>query len=241
MTPSTLSSPEAELCHNALTLAFSELVSLRGKTLGHDHQLYDSQHLPAEGLVRRAMHAFVQGSGSLLFTWTHGQVDEILNLIYRPERPVDAMTLAECFTIAALGAHYDLDCCSDATRCLLYASGSLHFNEKTARVDYLRTMRLLLSLSYYAILEKHLSARNLAGKFPGGLGWVGSELTMDAAAGLQIARWKCPPLQLTGAEESIGVWRRIFRSLIFVDCCLSYTLGYTSDITANDISVCFHW
>lgn len=32
-------------------------------------------------------------------------------------------------------------------------------------------------------------------------------------------------------------WRRIFRSLVFMDCWLSYTLGYTSDVTANDVAV----
>jgi hypothetical protein len=155
---------ESELCHNALTLAFSELVSLRGEILSQGVQPYDGQHLPAEALVRRAMYAFVQGTGSLLYMWTYRQVDEILDRIYRPSKQVDAMTLAECFTIAAMGAHYDMDCFPDRIRRVLYASGTLHFHEKTARIDYLRTMRLLLSMSFYALLEKHLSARYLIGK-----------------------------------------------------------------------------
>jgi hypothetical protein len=41
----------------------------------------------------------------------------------------------------------------------------VHFNEKTARLDYLRTMRLLLSMSFYALLEKHMSARYLIGEW----------------------------------------------------------------------------
>jgi hypothetical protein len=32
-------------------------------------------------------------------------------------------------------------------------------------------------------------------------------------------------------------WRRIFRSLIFMDCWLSYTLGYASEVTTDDIAV----
>lgn len=164
MPSSSSSGLEVELCHNALTLAFSELISLRGELMGQSVQLYDEQHLPAEELVHRAMYAFVRGTGSLLFMWTYSQVDEILDRIYRPEKPVDAMTMAECFTIAAMGAHYDMDCCPDRIRRVLYASGTLHFEEKTARVDYLRTMRLLLSQSFYALLEKHLSARYLVGK-----------------------------------------------------------------------------
>lgn len=155
---------EAEVCHNALTLAFSELVSLRGEILGQGVCAYDDQHLPSEALVRRAMYAFVRGTGSLLYMWTFNQVDNILDCIYRPQKPVDSLTLAECFTIAAMGAHYDMDCFPDRIRRVLYASGTLQFNEKTARLDYLRTMRLLLSMAFYALLEKHMSARYLIGK-----------------------------------------------------------------------------
>lgn len=110
------------------------------------------------------MYAFVQGTGSLLYMWTYAQVDEILDRTYRPQQPVDAMTLAECFTVAAMGAHYDMDCFPDRIRRVLYASGTLCFNEKTARFDYMRTMRLLLATAFYALLEKHMSARYVLGR-----------------------------------------------------------------------------
>jgi hypothetical protein len=155
---------EAETCHNALTLAFSELVTLRGEILNQGIQPYDEQHLPPEELVRRSMHAFIRGTGSLLFMWTYEQADEILHRIYRPRKRVDAVTLAECFTVAAMGAHYDMDCFPDRIRQALYASGTFFFHEQTARQDYHRTMRLLLSMSFYALLEKHMSARYLIGK-----------------------------------------------------------------------------
>tara|TARA_R110002003_G_scaffold117_23_gene10491 strand:- start:17977 stop:18861 length:885 start_codon:yes stop_codon:yes gene_type:complete len=155
---------EAEVCHNALTLAFSELVTLRGEILNQGTQAYDENNLPPEELTKRSMHAFIRGTGSLLFMWTYEQADEILDRIYRPQQRVDAMTLAECFIVAAMGAHYDMDCFPDRIRKVLYASGSLHFHERTARQDYLRTMRLLLSMSFYALLEKHMSARYVIGE-----------------------------------------------------------------------------
>ncbi|KAF2439468.1 hypothetical protein P171DRAFT_123151 [Karstenula rhodostoma CBS 690.94] len=211
---------EAEVCHNALTLAFSELVSLRGEILGQSVRPYDAQHLPSEQLVKKAMYAFVQGTGSLLYMWTYAQVDEILDRIYRPQQPVDAMTLAECFTVAAMGAHYDMDCFPDRIRRVLYASGTLCFNEKTARFDYLRTMRLLLATAFYALLEKHMSARYVL------------------VAALQIARWKYPAMaKETSDSVADANWRRLFRSLIFMDCWLSYTLGYTSEATSQDVAV----
>lgn len=33
-------------------------------------------------------------------------------------------------------------------------------------------------------------------------------------------------------------WRRVYRSLIFMDSWLSYTLGYNSEATPQDIQVC---
>ncbi|KAF9728747.1 hmg box protein [Paraphaeosphaeria minitans] len=224
--PTSLTSPatslgmEAEVCHNALTLAFSELVSLRGEILGQGVWPYDARHLPSEQLVRKAMYAFVQGTGSLLYMWTYAQVDEILDRIYRPQQPVDAMTLAECFTVAAMGAHYDMDCFPDRIRRVLYASGTLCFNEKTARLDYLRTMRLLLATAFYALLEEHMSARYVL------------------VAALQIARWKYPALAKETSDAAADAnWRRLFRSLIFMDCWLSYTLGYASEVTSQDVAL----
>ncbi|UPX20046.1 uncharacterized protein EKO05_0010292 [Ascochyta rabiei] len=219
--PSSASSctTNAELCHNALTLAFSELISLRGEILNQAIQTYDEDHLPSEELTRRSIYAFIRGTGSLLFMWTYEQADEILNRVYRPKHKIDAMDLAECFTIAAMGAHYDMDCFPDRIRKILYASGTLHFHERTARTDYLRTMRLLLSMSFYALLEKHMSARYLI------------------AAGLQIARWMCPPLHRTSTGVVDENWRKIHRSLMFMDSWLSYTLGYSSEVTPQDVSV----
>ncbi|KAF2020225.1 hypothetical protein BU24DRAFT_135558 [Aaosphaeria arxii CBS 175.79] len=209
---------EAEVCYSALTLAFNELVSLRGEILDQGVRPYDIHHLPAEDLMRRAMYAFIRGTGSLLYMWTYSQADDILEQIYRPQRPVDPMALAECFTVAAMGAHYDIDCFPDRIRKTLYASGTLHFHESSARLDYMRTMRLLLSMSFYALLEKHMSARYLI------------------AAGLQIARLKRPSSR-SGIDGIGDNWRRVFRSLIFMDCWLSYTLGYTSEVTQEDIAV----
>ncbi|KAJ8107324.1 hypothetical protein OPT61_g8944 [Boeremia exigua] len=210
---------DAEVCHNALTLAFSELISLRGEILTQAVRPYDENHLPPEELVKRSMYAFIRGTGSLVFMWNYEQADEILDRIYRPKGKIESMYLAECFTIAAMGAHYDMDCFPDRIRRVLYASGTLHFHEQNARSDYLRTMRLVLAMSFYALLEKHMSARYLI------------------AAGLQIARWKCPLLHRWPAGPMDDNWRKIYRSLIFMDSWLSYTLGYTAEATPQDVAI----
>jgi len=230
---------EAEVCHNAMTLAFSELVTLRGEILNTGTQPYSHSNLPSKALTKRAIHAFIKGTGSLLFMWTIEQADELIERVYHSpaqQKAVDAMSLAECFTLAAMGAHYDMDCFPERVRKLLYAAGTLHFHEQTAREDYMRTMRLLLCMSFYALLEKHMSARYLIGELP----WTRkAKVGTDpfAAAGLQIARWKFPS---SLASECVVVdesWRKIFRSLIFMDSWLSYTLGYTSEVIPADVKV----
>ena len=162
--PASPTRPGAEVCHNALTLAMSELTTLRSEIVNGGAQCFDENRLPPEHRVRRCMYAFIRGTGSLLYMWTFEQADEILERIYRPQTKVDDLTLCECFTVAAMGAHYDEDTFPDETRRLLYASGTLHFNEQTARQDNFRTMRLLLSLSFFSLLEKHMSAKYLIGE-----------------------------------------------------------------------------
>lgn len=236
--PSSISSSgtDAEVCHNALTLAFSELISLRGEILTQAIRPYDENHLPSEELARRSMYAFIRGTGSLVFMWSYEQANDILDRVYRPQSgKIDAMDLAECFTIAAMGAHYDMECFPDRIRRVLYASGTLHFHEKTARTNYMRTMRLLLSMSFYALLEKHMSARYLIGMYVVTI--VRHRANRILAAGLQIARWKCPPVHHTPTGVMDENWRKIYRSLIFMDSWLSYTLGYSSEATPQDITV----
>lgn len=162
---STSAGYEADMCQTALRLALGELGPLRAEILGQGQTPYDQYNLPPEQLVRRAMYAFIQGTGSLLYMWTYEQVDQILERIYKPSYQTDSISLAECFIVAAMGAHYDMDCVPDSTRRLLYASGTLCFNEVSATRDYLRTMRLLLSMAFYALLEKHMSARYLIGQY----------------------------------------------------------------------------
>jgi hypothetical protein len=196
--PSSLCT-DSENCNTTLAHALAELVGLRREVLATGAQQYHSGHLPAEPLMRRAMYAFITGTGSLLYMWSYAQADDLLNRLYRPETKPDAMTVAEYFIIAAMGAHYDLDHFPDSVRQALYVSSTLQFDERVAKVDYLRTMRLLLSMSFYSLLEKHMSARYLV------------------AAGLQIGRWKLHQITEYGQDAENDGWRRVFRSLVFMD------------------------
>ncbi|KAF2815826.1 uncharacterized protein BDZ99DRAFT_457780 [Mytilinidion resinicola] len=96
--------------------------------------------------MRRAMYAFITGTGSLLHMWSFTQADELLDRLYRPMLEPDPMTIADCFIIVAMGSHCDLDYFPDELRQVLDVSSTIQLEEVVAKVDYLRTMRLLLSM-----------------------------------------------------------------------------------------------
>jgi hypothetical protein len=66
-------------------------------------------------------------------------------------------------------------------------------------------------------------------------GRIGTNLF--TAAGLQIARWKCPAAHNSSSGPEDETWMKIYRSLIFMDGWLSYTLGYNSEATPSDVKV----
>jgi hypothetical protein len=56
-----------------------------------------------------------------------------------------------------------------------------------------------------------------------------------------MARWMFPALRSSNQMSMNDDWRRIFRSLIFMDNWLSYTLGYTPEATPSDIQVSWQY
>lgn len=81
-----------------------------------------------------------------------------------------------------------------------------------------------------------MSARYLIGELP--LieeGEVGTNLF--SAAGLQIARSKNASLHAPSCMVVNENWKKLFRSLVFMDSWLAYTLGYASEVKPSDIQV----
>ncbi|KAF2492338.1 hypothetical protein BU16DRAFT_620722 [Lophium mytilinum] len=180
-----------ENCLNSLRTALGKLAPLSGGMLAAGAQPYHARNLPSEAVMRRAMYAFIVGTGSLIYMWSFAQADELLDRLYRPVFEPDPMTTAECFIIAAMGSHYDLEHFSDDVRKALYVSSTFQLEQGVAKVDYLRTMRLLLTLSFHSMLEKHMSARYLI------------------SAGLQIGRSQFSRLHSYAHDIQNDSWRRI--------------------------------
>jgi hypothetical protein len=81
-----------------------------------------------------------------------------------------------------------------------------------------------------------MSARYLIGELPlNEEGEVGTNLF--SAAGLQIARWKSASSHAPSCMVVHENWKKLFRSLVFMDSWLAYTLGYASEVSPSDVQV----
>lgn len=200
-----------EDCQQALYRAMTELRRLRQEY--GEFQAEDTTSIPPEDLARTAIGAMIEGSGSLLYVFSKEQALELLRSAYDPSSKPDALLLTELCILSAVGGHFDSRTIP-GTLTKRLAATALTFLDAVIVNDerYLRIMRILCCLTMYALLEKHLSARYCV------------------AAALAIARWKYPPLGADG--DSIAnreSWRKIYRTIVFLEGWMCYTLGYPSE------------
>ena len=152
-------------CQYALALAMAEIKWLK-KGLS-DVQPYDLNDFPAEGLVRLAVLAFVDGSGSLLHVLSREQAEQLLKRTYQPNAPPDMLAISEMCVVAALGGHYDSQQIPHALTRKLIASALVFLGDVCVKEDtYLRIMRLFLCLAIYSLLEQHRNARHFISTYP---------------------------------------------------------------------------
>ncbi|KAF2138580.1 uncharacterized protein K452DRAFT_311513 [Aplosporella prunicola CBS 121167] len=214
---SNLGPQELEDCHAALSIALQELSVRRSLTMTEEIPIFDAQHLPPEMVVRQAAHSAVLGTGTMLHLTTEDQLEDALNHVYGPG-PINPVVLVFVLACAAVGAHYDVQCMSDEMRYGIYVSATLLFNSDVAHSNYPETMRILLLLAVYSLLEKHMTICHVL------------------AAGLSVSRWVfCPSNDEQISADGLEEARRILCTLIFMDCWLSTTLGYRSDTRPIDI------
>ena len=197
-----------EECDKALFRAMTEL-----NRLGQEYEPQDDLSIPPEELARKAIQAMIDGAGSLLYLFDKEQAEVVLKTAYQSQSKPEPLLFAELCAMSAIGGHYNSRQISNAlTRkfavTTLTLLGSMAVNED----NYLRIMRVLCCLAVYSLLEKHLSAPHCV------------------SAALAIARWKYPQLGANGdATATRESWRKVYRTLVFLECWMCYTLGYPSE------------
>lgn len=200
-----------EECQQALFRAMTEIKRLRQEY--SEIQPQDAASVPPDDLARTAIGAMINRSGSLLYVFSREQAQELLYSVYDSSSKLGPLVLTELCTMAAVGGHFDSRTIPNALTKRLAAT-ALTFLDSVVVNDesYLRIMRILCCLAIYSLLEKHGSARYCV------------------AAALAIARWKYPQLGDNGdSTASRESWRKVYQTLVFLDCWMCYTLGYFSE------------
>lgn len=198
-------------CDKALFSAMAEL-----NRLGQEYGGLKTQgdlSIPPEELSRKAVQAMFDGVGSLLYLFDKEQAEEVLRAAYQSPTEPEPLLFVEVCAMSAIGGHYDSRQISNTlTRRFVVTALTLLDSVVISDDNYLRVMRVLCCLAVYSLLEKHLSARPCV------------------AAGLAIACWKYPQLGVNGDSMATREsWRKIYRTLVFLECWIYYTLGYRSE------------
>jgi len=198
-------------CQQALSKVSAELKCLRQEY--SDIQPEDTTAMPPHDLARTAVSAMIEGSGSLLYVFNKEQAEELLAAAYNPYSKPDSLLLTELCIASAVGGHYDSRAIQPALTKRLAATALTFLDSVDASEEhYLRLMRVMCCFALYSLLEKHISARHCV------------------SAALAIARWKYPQLSASGdSTASRESWRKVYRTIVFLECWMCYTLGYASE------------
>jgi hypothetical protein len=144
-------------CRKALENAMSEL--RRFKMEYNDVQPYSSHNLPPEDMCKHAIGLLIEGTGSVLHFFGVPAATRIITRAYHSGTKPDNLTVSELCIATAIGSQLNTAHVPKQVIRKLFASTCTLLD--TVDMDegsYLRVMRILLCLSTYSVVEKHLSA-----------------------------------------------------------------------------------
>ncbi|KAH0841477.1 hypothetical protein FOPE_06678 [Fonsecaea pedrosoi] len=175
-------------------------------------RVYTVHDLPPEHLIQYGIRAFFSSTYTLFYIYEKQEMDDLLNRVYRTHEAVDNATLCELCAAAAVGSHYDGDKLDGPVLDALFQTATIYMSD-CIESQFLRGMRVLLCLGIVSSSTKRTSAR------------------LSIASGLRLARWA--RLQ----QQDILPWvayRKVYRSLVFMECWLASTLGYQPDLSHDE-------
>lgn len=137
-----------------------KLQEIKQRLLISDFNLYRYGSLPPRVATFRLITAQLQGTSPVIFTWTLPEAEALVASVYDDDTPTSPMAMAEVCVLAVGGTHYDESHVSEWDRAIYYAS-AISYLQAHARPQCLRTMRLLLGLVLFLMLEKNEHVRCL--------------------------------------------------------------------------------
>jgi hypothetical protein len=190
------------------------------KALGINPHLIRVAAFPPEGMTTKAVEAFVHGTGSLLFLWNRDEAFDLARSVYHPQGDSKPVHATEVFAISAVGSYCDAEAHKMLTR-EKFLHFFLYMLSSSSDVCVLRRMRLFACLAICRFTNSVESARRL----------ILSALSMGRQA------FTSPSFEADASEEKVLYWRKVFRSIIFLESWFAYNTGHEPRVTKQDLTV----
>ena len=182
-------------------------------------ELYHGEKLPPREDVQAAIAALNDPAASLFFVLSPEDGEELLERLYASEPPrVGRADLCALCAFAALG-RYLTNPKSERSRQTLFRTAMMLVDE-CCELDSLQTLRAILSLSLFTLVEKKSGVR------------------VSLASGLQIARWVWQNENTTDFNsERHREFRKLYRSLIVLESFLANKFAFHSTVSEHEMEV----
>ena len=180
-------------------------------------EFYHAGNLPPQEIVRAALSAFQDPASHVFFVMSEAGGEDLLQRIYgEDEGGINKADVCLLCALAAFGSHFASHIVPEFVKQSLFRT-ALQTVDECCEVDGMQSMRALLSITLFTLIEKRSSVR--------------ATLTF----GLQIARLA----RLNGEVASLSTgrfedFRKMFRSFIMLDSWLSTKLAHQSSVTIDE-------
>jgi hypothetical protein len=190
------------------------------KALGINPHLIRVAAFPPEDMTAKAVEAFVHGTGSLLFLWNRDEASDLVRSVYHPQGDSKPVHATEVYAMSAIGSYCDAEAHTMLAR-EKFLHSFLYMLSSSSDVCVLRRMRLFACLAICRFTNSVESARRL----------ILSALSMGRQA------FTSPSFEADASEEKVLYWRKVFRSIIFLESWFAYNTGHEPRVTKQDLTV----
>jgi hypothetical protein len=129
------------------------------RSLGMNSRLLRVAAFPPEDMTTKAVKAFLQGTGSLLYLWDNDEVLDLVKSVYDPQNDWKPVHATEVFAMSAVGAYCDADFNSSIGERFLHFFVSMLCSP--SELHDFRRMRLFACLAICRFTSNVESARRL--------------------------------------------------------------------------------
>ncbi|KAJ9656273.1 hypothetical protein H2198_005048 [Neophaeococcomyces mojaviensis] len=189
-----------------------DLNGRQGDPNSHFSDLYGPSYLPPGAVVHKGANFFFDVISGLCYVTTKGDFEALFQRVYSGGR-VDPVDVTELCAVAAAGTQF-LEDLSHETKDTMLMTAIQGLNQVIAVSD-VRSLVVIFCVCIYGMLEKRRTSRDLI------------------HLGLQMCRQ--PQANDPSDPEASTKRIKLYRSIMFLECWLSTSLGYQPDLRDDEI------